>query len=93
MKFEEFNRYTVQRVIRSLGADFYTIDVAKHQAMRSAHGVSEDSDDWNNYLQMTGRYLHEHEHGFDLSLMEDEKPGFGRRWVKRGHEPSNAHSA
>ena len=84
MRYEDFNRYTVQRVIRSLGSEFYTNDVAKHEAMCRAHGVSEESDDWNNYLQMTGRYLHEHEHDFDLILMDDEKPGLGRRWVKRG---------
>ena len=84
MRYQDFNRYTVQRVIRGLGGEFYTIDVAKHEAMRRAHGVSEESDDWNNYLQMAGRYLHEHEHDFDLILMDDEKPGLGRRWVKRG---------
>ena len=85
MRFDDFNRYTVQRVIRSFGAEFYTIDVAKHPGMRSAHGISEESDDWNNYLQMTGRYLHEHEHEFDLILTDDDKPLRGRRWVKRGH--------
>jgi hypothetical protein len=86
MKFEDFNHYTVQRVIRSLGSEFYTVDVAKHPAMRRAHGVSEASDDWNNYLQMTGKYLHAHEHDLDLTLMDNELPRRGRRWVKRGYE-------
>jgi hypothetical protein len=85
VRFEEFKFYTVQRVVRRMEAEFYTNQVAKDPAMMSAHRPAEEEMD--NYLQMTGKYLHEHEDDFDLILMPDEKPNLGRRWIKRGFEP------
>ncbi len=82
----EFNRYTVLRVIRGLGSEFYTIDVAKHEAMRRAHGRSEESPDWKNYLQMTGKYLKAHVADFHLTFPGDDKPLRGHRWLKATHE-------
>ena len=84
MRFEDFRLYTVRRVVRGLGPEFHTNDVARHPAMLAAHRPAPEEMD--NYLQMTGKYLRLYEAELGLILMPDSEPGRGRRWVKRGGE-------
>jgi hypothetical protein len=84
MRFEDFRFYTVRRVVRGMGSEFYTNDVARHPAMLAAHRPAPEELD--NFLQMTGKYLRLHEADLDLLLMPDSETSRGRRWVKRGYE-------
>ena len=78
-----FNRYTVSRVVRNLGDEFTTVDVATHEALRRAHGQTEDSPDWNKYLQLTGKYLKEHADDLGLVSADAGKLLRDQRWIKR----------
>ena len=84
MRFEDFRLYTVRRVVRGLGPEFHTNDVARHPAMLAAHHPAPEELD--SYLQMTGKYLHLHEAELGLLLLPDSATSRGRRWVKRGAE-------
>jgi hypothetical protein len=85
VRFDDFQFSTVRRVVRHMGHEFHTNDVARHPATLAAHRPAPE--EMNTYLRMTGRYLHRHGAELGLILTPDSVPGRGRRRDTRGRQP------
>jgi len=79
VRLDDFDDRAVAAAVRAMRSEFYTNDVAKHDAMLVRHrGVNDD----HSYKQMLGKYLSRYRDDLHLTLMPDSKQGHGRRWVK-----------
>ena len=82
MHLDGFDAQVVTRTVRKMRKEFYTGDIWNDPDMLLAHSQSPDTNGFNSYKQMTGKYLSARRTLLQITLMPDSKPGRGRRWVR-----------